>query len=525
VTVALIDVVGANFRTEEGKDSLNRKFMERLNMKTRYAPARLAIACSVALPELPKHIEGDPGLSIKGDTLFGQGADLAAWVSLIIERAGRNGVTLREFQAMVADHWSRGLDILEDNWSAAEGDLAKFTRRLTEAAGLSGGRNGSEMPEDGLDPTAIDLLIGEIGTDAGTGEPVNWAATASGGSPHVAIMGGVGSGKTRTAIGMLRQLRTLADVPIIAFDFKGDLASYYKLHETFEATVVSPPREPIPLDVLHIDSAEPYDLKIAADRFRDSFSRLKGSKLGDKQRDAVTTAAEQALRARRPARLSDIRDALSREYQNLAMKHDGALSAINDLCRFPLFEPMMSPTDFFRQSWIINLPASVPEATQTMTVNLLLDALDRHLNGQIDSEMDADGNRALRVLCMVDEAHRILGTKLPSLSSLVRQSRSKGGMVMLISQSPDNFVNEEDDFLNEMGLTVAFATNAKAAAVSRIFGKGANLANLQIGECYAKVRGGAGTQRVVAWQKTDAGRSVEANDTAPAGRTKRSARV
>ena len=73
-------------------------------------------------------------------------------------------------------------------------------------------------------------------------------------------------------------------------------------------------------------------------------------------------------------------------------------------------------------------------------------------------------------------------------------------MIMLISQSPDDFVGEDDDFLAEMGLTVAFATNAKQAAVTRILGKGANLTNLQIGECYARVRGSAVTKRVLAWQ-------------------------
>jgi DNA sulfur modification protein DndE len=375
-------------------------------------------------------------------------------------------------------------------------------RRLTEAAGLVSGRPGHDLSADDLTPTAIELLVGEIGLDISTGEKVTWSATAEGGSPHAAIMGGVGSGKTRTAIAMLRQLRQQVAVPILAFDFKGDLSGDYKLQETFGATVLSPPREPIPLDVLHLEAVTPFDLSVAASRFRDSFGRLKGTRLGDKQRDVLATAAEHALRSRRPTRLSDIRDALSREYQNLAMKHDGAVSSLNELCRFPLFEPMMSPADFFRQSWVISLPPSVPEAAQTMTINLLLDALDRHLNGQQDSEKDESGNRALRLVCMIDEAHRILGTKLPSLASLVRQSRSKGGMVMLISQSPDDFSGEDDDFLNEMGLTVAFATNAKAASAARILGKGANLANLQVGECYAKVRGGAGTHRVTAWQRS-----------------------
>lgn len=498
MSVTLIDVVGANFRTDEGKDALNRKFMERLNMKGRFGPARLAIASSLALPDPPKPNEAELGLSIKGDTLFGQGADLATWVSLIVERSGQNVANLKELQALVASHWSRGLDMLDEHWSAAEGDLTRFTRRLTEAAGLVVGGSGAPVPEDGLDALAVELLVGEVGIDVATGEKVVWPATGPGGSPHAAIMGGIGSGKTRTAVAMLKQLRAIVPVPILTFDFKGDLSETFK--GEFGATVIAPPREPVPLDVLHLNSTEPYDLKIAADQFRESFGRLKGTKLGDKQRDALATAAEQALRARRPTRLSDIRDALSREYQNLAMKHDGALSSLNDLCRFPLFEPMMAPKDFFRQSWVISLPSSVPEATQAMTVNLLLDALDRHLNGQQDSERDEQGNRALRVLCMIDEAHRILGTKLPSLSSLVRQSRSKGGMIMLISQSPDDFVGEEDDFLNEMGLTVAFTTNAKTTAVKRILGPGANLANLDVGDCYAKIRGSSATRRITAWK-------------------------
>lgn len=499
MTVALIDIVSANFRTEENKDALNKKFMERLGMKARYAPARLAIASSLALTEPPRRIEGDPGLSIKGDTLFGQGADLAAWVSLIIEHSRLEEITLKSFQALVADHWARGLDLLDDHWAAANGELDRFTRRLTEAAGIGG--VGGKLPDNIPVPTSLDLLVGEIGLDVDNAEKVVWSATAEGGSPHAAIMGGVGSGKTRTAMAMLKQLRAAVSVPILAFDFKGDLAGDYKLHEIFGARVLNPPKEPIPLDVLHLESTDAYDVKIAADRFRDSFGRLKGTRMGDKQRDIIATAAEQALRNRKPARLSDIRDATLREYQRLGIKHDGAISTLNDLCRFPIFEPMLPPEEFFRSGWIISLPPTVPEATQMMTVNLLLDALDRHLNGQPDSEKDDKGNRALRVLCMIDEAHRILGTKLPSLSGLVRQSRSKGGMVMLISQSPDDFVGEDDDFLNEMGLTVAFATNAKGSSATRILGKGSNLSTLSVGECYAKVRG-QDTKRLIAWQKS-----------------------
>lgn len=68
-------------------------------------------------------------------------------------------------------------------------------------------------------------------------------------------------------------------------------------------------------------------------------------------------------------------------------------------------------------------------------MNLVLDALDQYLNSLPDTPVDGDGSRGMRIIAMVDEAHRVLGTKLPSLSNLVRMSRSKGGAVMLISQS------------------------------------------------------------------------------------------
>lgn len=76
-------------------------------------------------------------------------------------------------------------------------------------------------------------------------------------------------------------------------------------------------------------------------------------------------------------------------------------------------------------------------------------------------------------------------------------SRSKGGAVMLVSQSPDDFSGEDDEFLDNMGLVAAFATNAKPGAAARVLGKGANLTNLQTGQCF--VRFDKTTKKIKAW--------------------------
>ena len=85
------------------------------------------------------------------------------------------------------------------------------------------------------------------------------------------------------------------------------------------------------------------------------------------------------------------------------------------------------------------------------------------------------GFGALRHVTLLDEAHVILRTRLPALANLVRMSRSKGGVVMLVSQSPDDFEAAEDGYLDNMGLTLAFNTQARAGPTRRIFGDGYDL--------------------------------------------------
>ncbi|SDG08868.1 ATP-binding protein [Sulfitobacter delicatus] len=510
MSLSLVEVAGANFRTDEKSDALNTAFMGRLGMRKRYLPARLAISRSLAIsaPPEPLSDELEPGKAIKGDTLFGTGTALSVWISLITQRAGDPEFDVRRLIGLVGAHWQRGLVHLEKDWDQAGQDVAKFVKRLVEVAELptSGGALRS-IGGTGIGATfssgQIDVPIGEIGEDVATKEKIVWSLNGKGGSPHSAIMGGVGSGKTRTAVAMLRSIREQASVPLLAFDFKGDLGTDasgggYHIDELFGAQILEPPRAPIPLDVLSLSSNGEIDIAEAASRFRESFARLKGSRLGDRQRTALHEAASMALAHESPCELPHIRDALTNYYAEHEMKEDGAISTMQEICRFPLFKPSFSPAEFFGQSWIIKLPPNVAEDSRTMVVNLVLDALDQYLNSLVDADSSADGSRGLRILCMVDEAHQILGSKLPSLSNLIRMSRSKGGAIMLISQSPDDFSGEDDEFLSEMGLVAAFSTNAPPRNAARILGKGANLGALKTGECFVKRRGDQ-AKKVKAW--------------------------
>lgn len=503
--VGLDQIATAAFRASAEADQAAQRLKDALGFGAFNVPARLAIARSLAVPDRPEPVQGEPGRSIKGDTLLGTGADLAAWVSLLVEYEGKAPESLPEFQGWVRAHWTRGLALLAETLNQAGGDAGEFWRIIAEAAlpegpprSIPGGEFAAAEPGE---PIPLAVPVGEVAEDAASGEQVVWPLNAPGGSPHAAFMGGVGSGKTRTATFMLRAIRHHAPVPLIAFDFKGDMTDDKNaLDRAFAATVIAPPHTAIPLDVLALADRTPTGITLAAQRLRDSLATLKGAGFGAVQKGLLGDAAEQALRTRTPCRLSDVRDALRQVYAQQGRREDGAVTTLDDLCRFDLFCPDLAPAEFFRRSWIIRLTADLPELVKVSVVTLLTDALDRYLNSLPDAPTDAAGNRALRVLCVIDEAHRILGNSLPGLSGLIRLSRSKGGSVMLISQGPDDFSGEDDEFLNEMGLVVAFRTNADARSVRRILGPGANLATLEKGQAWVKVGAEPAPRRVIAWR-------------------------
>jgi hypothetical protein len=499
-------VSGAAFRSTFETDELSQRVKDRLGFGAFNIPARLAIARSLSLSDQPAKVDGEPGRTIKGDVLFGSGPDLASWVSLLIEHFGAQP-SLKELQGLVQRHWSRGMRLVADELEASEGDETEFWRRVAETALPDTGpaqavkRGAGDVDSHASFEGPIPVRLGEEGRDTSTGEEVVWTLNAPGGSPHSAFMGGVGSGKTRTAAFVLRSIAEQTGVPLLAFDFKGDMSDRNNaLDKAFGATVLAPPQRPIPLDVFALTDTSRHGVITTAQRLRDSLSNLKQTKFGDQQRRRLNDALEEALRTRHPCRLEDIKECLENVYAQAGAKEDGAVSTLVDLCRLPLFEPQMSPAEFFSRSWIVSLPANVPELVRVSVVALLTDALERYINSLPDSPTDAAGNRSLRVMCVIDEAHRILSAKLPGLSNLIRLGRSKGAAVMLISQKPDDFEGEDDDFLAEMGLVVCFGTNAAETAVRRILGAGASLTTLKKGEAYVRARGDAKARKVMAWK-------------------------
>jgi DNA sulfur modification protein DndE len=504
----------ANFKTSKRADAVNDILKGKLGLQHRYEPARLAIAHSLALsdpaPPLSNDDAQDAGKVILGKTLFGED-EIPVWVALIVERAGLLDPTVEDIQEQVRRHWHRGILLLQAEWESCEGEnpegvYERFILFLAQRAGLPAHGHGISMTTaEGQDISEyhaipIALRLGEPGTDERTGQPATWLLNGKG-SPHVALMGGTGSGKTRLARSLLGQIRTQAKVPFVIFDFKGDLAGNPAFVSEIGATVIASPTTPVPLDVLHI--TDPGQAAGAAIRFRDSFIRIPKTKPGAVQADELRDAAKSAFqkyRLGKPIEITTIRDELAALYAANTRRGNVLTATFNELTQWRLFDPKLPPVDFFRKSWILDVH-DAEESSQRLIVFLMLDALYAHFKSLPDSDMDAHGHRALRLVLMVDEARRVLSYGQPSLINLVRESRSKGMSVFLISQSPEDFDTVEDNFLEQIGLTVCFRANGTSPRVLKAcLGQTVDLAGIPDGVAVTRLPGQPGVIRIKAWQ-------------------------
>ena len=339
--IEIADLQTATFATSRSADQSCTELSNKLGWRQRYVAARLSIARSLSLPSPPPPLtevdRDDMATALRGMQLFGEGNDLAAWFALISQRAGDGSMSRQSFRALVAAHWMRGAALLVKDWEHSGRDMGRFVARLAELAEFpessrERGDLAATAARASISTGEVRIAIGEVARDVRTDERVEFAVNSPGGSPHMAIMGGVGSGKTRTAIHILKGLRSRSTVPLLAFDFKGDLAE--ALSAEYAAEVLRPPKEPIPLDVLHVGSNDDTTVKTAAARIRDSIASVKTRRASGVQMEALREAITATLRlgdSGAPVTLAGVARALAVEYEERGRPLDELSSTLNEL--------------------------------------------------------------------------------------------------------------------------------------------------------------------------------------------------
>jgi DNA sulfur modification protein DndE len=159
--------------------------------------------------------------------------------------------------------------------------------------------------------------------------------------------------------------------------------------------------------------------------------------------------------------------------------------------------------EFFDAAHVVDVHR-LPEDLRKLTVFLMLDRLYTDIMALPDAPLDTDGNRQMRLIIVIDEAHHYLPCKQPTLEKMVREVRSKGVGMWLLSQSPDDFDQPKYNFAREMGLSIVFScVLEKPKMLEAVLGGRVDpkrLSQLGAGVALTRIPGSEAPMEIQAWE-------------------------
>ena len=405
----------------------------------------------------------------------------------ILNQLYERKISDEEFQKLMKLHLDHGLDelnrkLLQNN----KGKNAHIDFLLSIMNhGLSLLNNTSTSFRPSINLKDVDAFTGElkieIGRDSKTKEPIILAINNENefDSQHIALAGMNGSGKTELVKDILYQMRKASDEKLnfIFFDYKGEGKSD-KLKRFLEATncefidikqqaFIFNPLRNIPMN-------NERDQNFGIKAFKDTVASID-KRISIKQQTNLEVAIRECFTAaaiigKYPS-LQVIAEQLEAIYQQQNLNPDTLTSIVNELAGDIFaddFDPDYKVQD---KSLYINLPPTLGDTVRQATVFIILNYLLNEFISYNDVQTSPERIKPIRYVIVIDEAHAYLGNKNMAkvLENLLRMIRSKGVIIMLVSQGIEEYKQKDFDFSSQVKIPILLNIQNKEPKLAKTF--------------------------------------------------------
>ena len=377
-----------------------------------------------------------------------------------------------EFLLLLKAHVDHGFALIanDTNGFKSEDDYVEYLVELTRTGFEQRSREAAPTIE--TTPAFGGLLDLNIGWNADSGAPVAVEFNRQTNN-YLAVTGKPGSGKTQFVKDLLAQIRLQSDfkVNFVFFDYaKDDVADDADFVAATKAEVVRLPEESLPLNPFsRVNVNSETAVKVAAQEFADLIRDVE-KRLGTIQAQLLYDAILRGFETQRGENppfpdFEIIRQEIEWDYQNNNRKLDTLTEIMRQLTDFRIFAAARSQnlwSNLTDKTVIIDLHGLT--VLRELTVCLVLTAIYRELMAMPDSNV-SEGVREMRTIIVIDEAHHFLKDKKRNqiLERLIREIRSKGASVFLMSQSPDDYDQDNFDFTELLEFIFLLQSNAGAS--------------------------------------------------------------
>lgn len=276
---------------------------------------------------------------------------------------------------------------------------------------------------------------------------------------HIAVAGESGSGKTQFALSLLKQIAEVSggQLNFIYLDFKGmkreDRARRKSFFDATQAQYIDAPHVPFPVNPLTaIDSVNEKNKKMGINKFVDIMLSY-APKMGSTQAQRLKEATREAFDSQKGGEYPSLQDIAEKLFEVTGGKADTLTELMEKLSEYELFAIEQDPEgSFLNRNLYLSLSGDLDNTVRYTATFLMINYIYNHFINMEDAPVEegSDGRmyQSLRYVFLIDEAHEIFKDKKAQalLETMLRKIRSKGVMIVLLSQGIEEFNQPSFDF-------------------------------------------------------------------------------
>lgn len=269
---------------------------------------------------------------------------------------------------------------------------------------------------------------------------------------HIAVAGNSGTGKTHFAKSLIQQIvdETKGEVNFIFLDFKGlkkeDEKALLPFFSKTKAIYIDAPQKPFPINPLaFIDVVNEKNKIMGINKFVDIISSY--SNIGKVQQQTLKDATRLAFQNASPGAYPSIRDI----FQNVIAsdnKPSTLREILENLSEMELFQTKVDlQNNFLNENYYFSLSGELSNNIRFTSVFLIINYIYNTFMNMDNAPIEGQ-YQGMRYVFLIDEAHVIFKEKKSQdlLEKILREIRSKGVSVVLLSQGIEEFNQPSFDF-------------------------------------------------------------------------------
>ena len=455
-----------NIRTSEANKLVVQELTKKLNLGAENIVSRIALSYSIAKDvklNLDVDLQDSKGKEYKEDILFGKNTNF--YVALICQHYNiyKTDKDIPKYIKMHIDHGLTlinklfeqntsytGLDFLLDNIDSGISKLEE-NEISTDAIIYDEHVRVNKISNKKYYSNSISLKVGT--SFEGNEINFNFNDTSIHNNAHIAVAGNSGTGKTFFANNLLKQIvkESKGEVNFIFLDFKGITEEDEKRNNDFfkttDTTLIKAPYKPFPVNPLSfIDNINEKNKIMGINKFVDIITSY--SNIGKNQQQTLKDATRDVFHDKRGSSYPSFKDIYNKVIEIEGEKASTLKEILQSLGELDLFDTKTDPNfNFLDKNYYLSLSGDLPNNVRFTSVFLIINYIYNTFMNMDNAPIE--GNyQGMRYVLLIDEAHTIFKEKKSQdlLEKILREIRSKGVSVILLSQGIEEFNQPSFDF-------------------------------------------------------------------------------